>query len=658
MIEGLTTAFTTESKASRASSVSPPHRNSTPNGLTNTATLEHGLNDSNQKTINKLLDNFDPSSAKNYVLIFDIDGTLRENNSDSYIHNDAIDPKIAQVLSELNTFPNVKVVTLSSRPAYAITHSNIPANLDRLCSNGSEHLYPFDLEEDVSRKSYDLWHPKRLALTALYAVVHRVHANLKNKTKDPKKKGSSKIMKIFDEYINSKRFGIERIIKHSLRKNKKPDQVFYFGNSNSDIKGMEALKDLAIEHGFKAHCVFIKDPHDSDHRAISDKLSSFEDTHSFLYAARRKLPAQIRDNENLADSTVVTHNLQGNVIPLPRHYKDPHYDPLAQELRDRLHHKRIHNFQEFNSRDLKELIDEEPSIEGGYKLINGLHIFWAPDFNQGPPISLVDLYCDETTSRTKAEHQDRKGMQYIVTIAPTEYFKIEHDLTENSNEVKEEPKPWFRIFKEKNHSSLKDKFIHTLTGWGEKISSALAVRLKDLENRTLQIVNFHLPAVMNTSGRLNLLKSILGNKTLAVQDFATILAGDFNPLDEILSPDLFMTRASARSEESQLEQVLKEYGFESPFRNKSTTHLDKRTFLKPLLGNLRRSLDLIAINHHLKFHNIDEDTVSQKIKQYECEPRSERKRLHKNLQHPSGVSVGKWHGSDHRKVTALVDYAI
>ncbi len=608
-----------------------------------------------QSTIKTLLDNFDPSSGKKYILIFDIDGTLRENNSDPYTQIDAIDPKIARLLSELNSFPNIKVVTLSSRPAYAITHSNIPKDINRLCSNGAEHLYPFDLEEDISRKSYDLWHPKRLLLTALYALVHRFHANLKSIKTNKERKTSNQLMKFFDEWVNSKKFGIKRIVGHSLEKNKNPDHVFYFGNSKADIKGMQVLQELAQKHEFKASTVFIKDPHNIDDPTISDRLSSFTDTHAFLYAARNKLPIKIRDNESSADCTVVTHNVQGNVIPLPNHYKNLHYDPLADKPRDRLHHNRIHTFQEFNGSDLADLIKEEPNPTGGYKLIDGLHIFWAPDFNQGAATSLVDFYCDESTSNSNLEQKARKGMQFIVTTAPSEYFNLELDPINNENKNTETLKPWFRIFKGETHSSKIDKFIHAMTGWGEKISSALAIRLKDLQNRTIQIINFHLPAVMDTTRRLVLLKNILSNESLATRELATILAGDFNPLDSILTPNL-QTRISARSEEAQLEQVLKEHGFESPFRNKSTTHLDKRTFFKPLIHNLYRCLDLIAINKHFKFHDIDEQKISQKVEQYKCEPRGERRRLRKNLQYPSGLSVGKWHGSDHRKVTGLIDH--
>lgn len=612
------------------------------------------ISSQDQETLEHLLKNFDPQSGKKYILIFDIDGTLRENNSDPYTQTDAIDPKIARLLSELNSFPNVKVVTLSSRPAYAITHSNIPKDIDRLCSNGAEHLYPFDLEEDVSSISYDLWHPKRLALTALYAVVHRIHANLKTQTTDTKKKSSSKLMKFFDEWINSKAFGIKRLLEHSIKKNKIPNHVFYFGNSNSDIKGMEVLQELAAKYNFKASSVFIKDPEDKNDPAISDRLSSFTDTHTFLYAARNKLPIKIRDNESSADCTVVTHNLQGNVIPLPNHYKNLHYDPLANESRDRLHHNRIHTFQEFNGSDLADLIGEEPNSAGGYKLIDGLHIFWAPDFNQGTPTSLVDFYCDETTSSSNLEQMARKGMQFIVTTAPSEYFKLELDPIIDTS-IPNEAKPWFRIFQGQTQSSKIDGLIHTLTGWGKKLSSALAIRLKDLQNRSIQIINFHLPAVIDSTQRLALLRNILNNETLAIHKLATIMAGDFNPLDSILTPNL-QTRVSARSEETQLEQVLKEHGFESPFRSKSTTHFDKRTFFKPLINNLYRCLDLIAINKHFKFHDIDEAKVLQKIEEYKCEPRSERRRLRKNLQYPSGLSVGKWHGSDHRKVTGLIDH--
>ncbi len=605
-----------------------------------------------QMTLKALLDNFDPKSGKKYILIFDIDGTLRENDSNPYTQVNAIDPKIARLLSELNSFPNIKVVTLSSRPAYAITRSNIPKDLNRLCANGAEHLYPFDLEEEVSRISYDLWHPKRFTLTALYTAAHWIHKRLKTKAIATNKKTSSKLMKFFDEWINSKAFGIGRILGPSLEKNKSPDHVFYFGNSKADTKGMQALQELAQKFEFKASTIFIKDPHDSDDTAISDRLSSFTDTHAFLYAARNKLPSKISDNASSADCTVVTHNVQGNVIPLPNHYKNLHSDPLADEPRDRLHHNRIHTFQEFNGSDLTNLINEKPNPKGGYKLVDGLHVFWAPDFKQEEPSCLVDLYCDETTSGNNSEHQARKDMQYIVTTAPSEYFKLAIDSRNKDLEVLE---PWFRIFQGETHNSKIDKFIHKMTGWGGKISSALAIRLKDLQNRTIQIVNFHLPAVMDTTRRLALLKNILSNESLATSELATILAGDFNPLDSILTPNL-QTRISARSEEAQLEQVLKEHGFESPFRNKSTTHLDKRTFFKPLIHNLYRCLDLIAINKHFKFHDIDEQKISQKIEQYKCEPRGERRRLRKNLQYPSGVSVGKWHGSDHRKVTGLIDH--
>jgi hypothetical protein len=522
------------------------------------------------------------------------------------------------------------------------------------------------MEEDKHPISYHLTHPGLALQTLLYSIIHRSREHKTTKRQNGNNKSFTKklfklltkgIMEIADEKLNDKSPGIKQIVQRSLKKNKKPDHMFFFGNSNSDIKGMRVLQELAQKHKYKASTVFVKDPNDSDDPAISHRLSSFKATHDFLRALRNKLPEKIRDNEKTADYTVVSHNIQGNAISLPEHYTDLHYDRLINATRDRLHHNRIHTFQEFNGNDLAKLIEEEPSMNGGYKHINGLHVFWAPDFKQGTPNTLVDFYSDESSGFMHPRDRPREGMQYMVTIAPSKYFTLEADDTElNKNETRSEISPWFRIFKNNPKDSTKNNLIHTMTGWGKQVSPALAIRLRDAKNQAIQIVNFHLPAVMDTTRRINLFKNILRSTALAVGDLATIIAGDFNPLDDMLAfREFCTTRDSARSEEAKLEQVLHDKGFISPFRTKSPTHLDKRTFLKPFVKNLYRALDLIAINKNFKFHDIDEEKVAQKTEQYRCEPRSERKRLRKNLQYPSGVSVGKWHGSDHRKVTALID---
>lgn len=588
------------------------------------------LSISEDDDLNLLLSQVDFSPETKTLIISDLDGTMRPDDHHPYTKVDAIDPKIGEKLSALNARPNLKIATFSSRSAGAIMKSNVPPDLHRFCSNGVQYLQPFDLDEGSIIKHYLGPNRPRLS-TMLYllgnAIAQRYHARKGAKLK---KSGfghnlTAAIKKYFDDK-SSKALGAKTIVENFMANGFKPDCVIYFGNGKSDLKGMNALNELAKQYGFDVKNVFVTDPEDTDDAVVTHRLNSYLRTHKFFDSAYNILCKPDTKLDSAADFTVATHNIQGNVIPLPDYYINEHKDLNDNRKKDRLHHNRVHAFQEFSKNSLVNLIGEDPGFQAGYKEINGLHVFWAPDFEQ-----------------------NKIGMQYMVTTAPTQYFKLEQE-------------PWFKVFESNITEHPCDKLIRGITGWGKRINAALAVRLKNLKDQTIQVINFHLPAVSTTNERLKLLHRILRDPILEIKERATVLAGDFNPLDNMLRlKNFFKTRNSPKSEEARLERTLKRLGFTTPFRTKAYTHLDKRALVKPLFANFFRRLDLIAVNRPLEFAQLDEvkaKGIREDRERLEKEQGDlgKRWRKHYNVSHDTGYRVGRSHGSDHNLVKADINF--
>ena len=86
-----------------------------------------------------LLAKFDLESDSQFVLIFDVDGTLRPDEVTALDHRyPKVDPKAAEQLHELNQHDRVRVMILTARSYVDIYRSNLPKDITKYCGFGKQ----------------------------------------------------------------------------------------------------------------------------------------------------------------------------------------------------------------------------------------------------------------------------------------------------------------------------------------------------------------------------------------------------------------------------------------------------------------------------------------------------------------------------------------
>lgn len=105
-----------------------------------------------------LLTKFNFTKDRKYLLIFDIDGTLRPDTIDALDHrHPKIAPDTARKLGDLNLADNLEIIILTARSYVDLYKSNFPANIVKFCGCGKQII-----DNDILRyareefaKSYD-----------------------------------------------------------------------------------------------------------------------------------------------------------------------------------------------------------------------------------------------------------------------------------------------------------------------------------------------------------------------------------------------------------------------------------------------------------------------------------------------------------------------
>lgn len=86
-----------------------------------------------------LLGKFTFADNKRYLLIFDIDGTLRPDEIESLEHRyPKIDPEVSKMLMELNTRKDMDVIILTARSYLDVFKSNLPKSITKYCGCGKQ----------------------------------------------------------------------------------------------------------------------------------------------------------------------------------------------------------------------------------------------------------------------------------------------------------------------------------------------------------------------------------------------------------------------------------------------------------------------------------------------------------------------------------------
>jgi hydroxymethylpyrimidine pyrophosphatase-like HAD family hydrolase len=221
----------------------------------------------------KLLDKFNLNNT-NFLLIFDVDGTLRPDTVDCLDHrHPKIHPDTARQLMELNTLDKVTISILTARSYVDIYRSNLPKNITKYCGFGKQIV-----ESDILRYPREDFHRAYDEITMFIDLLKdilgpKLTINLDFLMtpgdfaiyfeSDNYHEQKKKIMEIIEIVLfNSKRWSIMDLGKELVFKDakypydkgdsivdilnntnlKEATQVFFFGDSNDDYKAMEALR--------------------------------------------------------------------------------------------------------------------------------------------------------------------------------------------------------------------------------------------------------------------------------------------------------------------------------------------------------------------------------------------------------------------------------
>ena len=270
-----------------------------------------------------LLDKFDLDKETRFLLIFDVDGTLRPDTVDCLDHrHPKIHPEAAKQLMELNTHPRVTVSILTARSYVDIYRSNLPKNITKYCGFGKQIV-----ENDILRyprpdfnRAYDeitmfidiikdILGPK---LTASLDFLITPGDFAIYFDADNYQEQKEKIMEIIEIVIfNSQRwsimdFGKEIIFRDAKYPYDKGDaikdildgtdlnkltQVFFFGDSNDDYKAMQGLRSYQKLHPQKRIKVnnICVGPALKGREFVDMEFESYKETLSFVSGLHDKL---------------------------------------------------------------------------------------------------------------------------------------------------------------------------------------------------------------------------------------------------------------------------------------------------------------------------------------------------------------------------------
>lgn len=270
-----------------------------------------------------LLAKFDLEKNSKFVLIFDVDGTLRPDEVTALDHRyPKIDPKAAEQLLELNNHERVKIIVLTARSYVDIFRSNLPKNIVKYCGFGKQVVENDAVRysrEDFS-KAYDetiffvdiikdILGPY-LTKDVSFLVTPGDFAIYFESNDFTGQKQS--IMNVFEiVFAHSKRWtimdlGKELIFKDAKYSYDKGDaiwhildhmnlseltQVFFFGDSPADYKAMTALRKYQQKYQQKRLKVknIAVGPGIADLEAVSIKLESYKDTIKFVDKLHEKI---------------------------------------------------------------------------------------------------------------------------------------------------------------------------------------------------------------------------------------------------------------------------------------------------------------------------------------------------------------------------------
>lgn len=259
-----------------------------------------------------LLAKFDLESDSNYLLVFDVDGTLRPDEVTALDHRyPKIDPKAAEQLHELNQLDRVKVIVLTARSYVDIFRSNLPKDITKYCGFGKQIV-----ESDAVRysrpefqKAYDetiffidiikdILGPHLMKDVSWLVTPGDFAIYFEAIEYEPQKKSIMNVLEIV--FAHSKRwqimdFGKELIFKDAKYPYNKGDaiwdildnfdlsqktQVLLFGDTYADYKAMEALRKYQQKYQQKRLKVtnICVGPILSGQEAVTVELDSYKDT--------------------------------------------------------------------------------------------------------------------------------------------------------------------------------------------------------------------------------------------------------------------------------------------------------------------------------------------------------------------------------------------
>ncbi|MDA0772496.1 MAG: hypothetical protein O3C63_06090 [Cyanobacteria bacterium] len=270
-----------------------------------------------------LIAKFDLETDSKYLLVFDVDGTLRPDEVIALDHRyPKIDPKAAEQLLELNQHDKVDILILTARSYVDIFRSNLPKNIKKYCGFGKqvvendavrytrqefanaydETIFFIDIIKDIlgPHLTQDVSFLVTPGDFAMYFESHEYEAQ---------KKSIMNVLEIVFAHSNRWEildFGKELIFKDAKYPYDKGDaiwdildqidlseltQVFFFGDSMADYKAMLALR--AYQQKYQQKRLKVKNvcvgPALVNEEAVTIKLDSYKDTIKFLESLHQKV---------------------------------------------------------------------------------------------------------------------------------------------------------------------------------------------------------------------------------------------------------------------------------------------------------------------------------------------------------------------------------
>ena len=235
-----------------------------------------------KQAIKELLGKFqlkeDPE--RKYFVIFDIDGTLRPDEVEAFDHrHPKIPPETAKQLKELNVHKNIEIVILTARSYIDMFKSNFPKDIIKYCGCGKQILdneilmYP----REEFQKSYD---ETVILIEILKDIMGKEAVSKIDFLVAP---GDFALYFSETDYTETKKYVVEKIdlvlgnsarwrisnngreiifVDHKYHYDKGdaakdimdtldltvPTQVFMFGDSHTDARAMEGLRDYQKDH--------------------------------------------------------------------------------------------------------------------------------------------------------------------------------------------------------------------------------------------------------------------------------------------------------------------------------------------------------------------------------------------------------------------------